>query len=142
MHVVWGAVVALLSLIAWGGQTVSWLAPRRAHPLADTGTRSEPAYWIGIRGEAPLDAVTLWTMMVAGVLLILGIGAWAYFGLVGGGMYVYFAGRGLLDHVVAERGGVPANQRRDHTIGYLMLVTWAVMGLAMIVAAMVALSTT
>lgn len=34
-------------------------------------------------------------MVVAGVLLILNNGVWAYFGLVGGGMYVYFAGRAI-----------------------------------------------
>ena len=48
-----------------------------------------------MRGEAIWDSVTLWTLPLAGVLLLLNNPLWVYFGLVGGGMYLYFAGRGL-----------------------------------------------
>jgi len=48
----------------------------------------EAVYWADIRGEAAWDALILWVMTVAGVLLVIDADAWAYFGLVGGGMYL------------------------------------------------------
>ncbi len=141
MRIVWGIVVVVLSLVAWGGQFVSWLAPRTAQKLSLTEAEDsvEPVYFADIRGEAPLDAITLWTMVVAGVLLILNVDAWAYFGLVGGGMYVYFAGRGLFTRVAIQRHGFKVGEERNVRIAYTMLAVWAAMGLITIAAAVIAL---
>ena len=142
MHIVWGVVVVSLSLLAWGGQTLAWLAPRAATRWALTEAEDtvEPSYFADIRGEAPLDAITLWTMLVAGVLLIVGVDGWAYFGLVGGGMHVYFAGRGLFTRLAMERQGFRIGLARNVKLGYFMLAVWGVMGLITIAAAVIALS--
>ena len=143
MHVLWGLVVVALSLLAWGGQAVSWLAPDSAVKLTlmEAEENVEPTYWADIRGEVLWDSLSLWTMLAAGILLMLDQPAWAYFGLVGGGMYVYFAGRGIVTRrSLTLRGfriGAPANVR----IGYTFLAIWGVMGLITIVAAIVALPT-
>jgi len=143
MHVLWGLVVLGLSLLGWGGQTISWLRPDTAVRLSlvEAEEDVEPSYWADIRGEARWDAATLWTMVAAGVLLIVDQPAWAYLGLVGGGMYVYFAGRGIVTRrEMARRGfriGAPANVR----IGYVFLAIWGVMGSITIVAAIFALPT-
>jgi hypothetical protein len=143
MGVVWGWVVLALSLLGWGGQTLSWLAPATANRLTlmEGEADVEPSYWADIRGEAVWDALTLWTMLVAGALLIAGVDAWAYFGLVGGGMYVYFAGRGIFTRLAMQnrgfRVGAPANVK----VGYAFLGVWGVMGLITIAAAVVALPT-
>jgi hypothetical protein len=141
MHVVWGIVVVALSLLAWGGQFVSWLAPDLAARLSlmEEEDTVEPTYWADIRGEAPLDAVTLWTMVVAGVLLILNVSAWAYFGLVGGGMYVYFAGRGVFTRIALRRRGFRVGAPQNLKLGYIMLAVWGLMGLITIAAAVIAL---
>ena len=85
-----------LSLLAWGGQTISWLNPDLGvkWSLMEAEEDVEPTYWADIRGEVVWDGFTLWTMVVAGIFLIIDNSAWPYFGLVGGGMFVYFAGRG------------------------------------------------
>jgi hypothetical protein len=136
MHIVWGIVVAVLSLVAWGGQTVTWLKARLGRRPAPSQPQGgvEMAHLLGIRGEAPFDTVTLWTMVVAGVLLVVDNGAWAYFGLVGGGMYVYFAGRALFTSVAGHR-----ESQSTTSLGYALLVVWAIMGLITIAAAVVAL---
>ena len=143
MQTLWGIVVVLLSLVAWGGQFVSWLAPRTAERLSliEAEETVEPAYLADIRGEAPLDAITLWTMVVAGVLMILDVGAWAYFGLVGGGMYVYFAGRGVFTRIAMQRHGFRVGAERNVRIAYIMLAIWGVMGLITIAASVIALPT-
>ena len=143
MNVFWGIVVVALSLLAWGGQTVSWIAPDLAARLGlmEPEDSVEPTYWADIRGEAPLDFITLWTMVVAGVLLILDNSAWAYFGLVGGGMYVYFAGRGIFTRVAMQHRGFRVGNPLNLKIGYAFLVVWGLMGLIVIAAAVFALPT-
>lgn len=141
MHAFWGVVVLALSLLAWGGQILSWLAPERAVRLGlmEPQDRVEPTYWADIRGEAPFDFITLWTMVAAGVLLILDNSTWAYFGLVAGGMYVYFAGRGVFTRAAMQRRGFRIGSPVNLKLVYTMLVVWGLMGLIVIAASVVAL---
>jgi hypothetical protein len=80
-------------------------------------------------------------MVVAGVLMILDIQEWAYFGLVGGGMYIYFAGGAIFTRIAARRAGVPLGTLLNHKLRYTLLVLWALMGLITIAAAVVSLRT-
>ena len=98
MHLFWGVVLIVFTLlVCWLGQTISALSPRLAVKLGLTERESDvdPAFYADIRGEAIWDTVILWTLPVTGILLILNNALWAYFGLIGGGMYLYFAGRGI-----------------------------------------------
>ena len=141
MNTIWGVIVAALALLAWGGQTLSLFAPEAAAKLGlfELEGEVEPAFWADGRGEALWDTCTLWTMVVAGVLLITDVGAWAYFGLIGGGMYLYFGGRVIFTRVVMEgralRIGAPQNVR----LGYIFGVVWAAVAVVTIVAAIVSI---
>ena len=142
MAIAWGIVMVGLSLLCWGGQTIAWLAPEAAARwnLMEAEHDVEPAYWADIRGEAPWDALTLWTLVVAGTLLIVDNTAWAYFGLVGGGMYVYFAGRGILTRAAMRHRGLRIGAPKNVHVGFTMLAVWGLMGLITIVAAVAALA--
>lgn len=144
MHIIWGIVLVVVSLLAWVGQAIVWLAPDTGVKLtlSEPEDQVEPAYWADIRGEAPWDAVTLWTLVVAGVLLILDNPAWAYFGLVGGGAYVYFAGRGIFTRTAMQRRGFRIGAESNVKLGYTFLAIWGIMALITIIAAVVALPTT
>lgn len=143
MGVLWGVVVVLLSLLSWGGQALSWFSPATAvrWNVMEAEGDVEPTFWADVRGEAAWDTLTLWTMVVAGVLLIVDGAAWRYFGLVGGGMYLYFGGRGIFARVAMMRRnlriGAPANVR----LGLIFSAVWAVMALITIVAAITSLET-
>lgn len=141
MKLLWGLIVLSLSLLAWGSQFISWISPRSRPRFALTNAENptEPSYWVDIRGEAPFATVTLWTMVAAGALLIFDLDAWAYFGLVGGGMYVYFAGGAIFNRIAAQREGIPVGTHRKHRTAYAMLVAWGLMGLVTIAAAVVSL---
>ena len=141
MGILWGLVVVALSLLCWGGQVISWFAPATAVRLTlmEAEDSVEPVYFADIRGEALWDTLTLWTMVVAGVLLTLDVSAWAYFGLVGGGMYVYFAGRGIFTRRAMQQRGYRVGVAQNVKLGYLFLAAWGVMGCITIVAAVVAL---
>jgi len=142
MNIVWGLFVFALALLAWGGQTISWLAPNMAQALALTEREEdvEPTYWADGRGEAAWDFFTLWTVAVAGLLLALDAAAWPYFGLIGGAVYVYFAGRGVLTRLAMQRRGLRIGAPRNVRLGYGFLVVWGLMGLAIVVAAVMELS--
>ena len=143
LNVLAGAVITLLALLAWGGQAISWLAPDRAARwgLAEAEEDVEPTFWADIRGEAAWDAVSLWTLVAAGVLLIVDQPAWAYFGLVGGGMYLYFAGRGILTRIEMQRRGLRIGSPASVRTGMIALAVWGVTALVVIVAAVRALPT-
>ena len=141
MNVIWGIVVVALSLLAWAGQTLSLLAPSTAvrWNLMEAEDDVEPTFWADIRAEALWDTLTLWVMVVAGVLLIADGAAWPYFGLVGGGMYLYFGGRGISARVTMTRRGLRVGAPESVRVGVIFLATWTAMALITIVAAIVEL---
>jgi hypothetical protein len=132
----------VLSLLAWGGQVVSWRAPDLAVRLTlmEAEDDVDPVFWADLRGEAMWDAFTLWALVVAGGLLILDQSAWAYFGLVGGGAYLYFAGRGISARMALQSRGLRVGATASVKIGYVFLVVWGLMAMVTIAASVVALS--
>lgn len=138
----WGVVVVVLSSLAWGGQLLAWLAPATATRLGvmEAEDDIDPSFWADVRGEAVWDALTLWTMVVAGALLVVDADAWPYFGLAGGGMYLYFAGRGLLTRASLLRRGVPIGSPANVRSALSLLTVWGLMALVTIAAAAAELS--
>ena len=141
MNVIWGIVVVALSLLAWAGQTLAWFAPSTAvrWQLMEAEDDVEPTFWADIRAEALWDAMTLWVMVAAGVLLIADAAAWPYFGLVGGGMYLYFGGRGISARVTMARRGFRVGTPESLRTGVIFLAVWGAMALITIVVAIAAL---
>jgi hypothetical protein len=141
--IAWGTLLALLGLLAWVGQVISWVAPQTAVRLGlmESPDDVEPAYAADTRGEAAWDALALWTLPVAGVLLALDLDAWAYFGLVGGGMYLYFAGRGISTRRMLRSCGYRVGDETSVRIAYVTLSIWGIAAALTIGAAVVALST-
>lgn len=107
--------------------------------LNEKESNVDATFFVDTRGEAIWDAMSVWTLPVAGILLILNSPLWPYFGLVGGGMYLYFAGRGIAVHLLLQRGGIrigkPGALKLSH--GFLALyVLIAVVTIVMAVAAL------
>jgi len=64
---------------------------------------------------------------------------WAYFGLVGGGMYLYFAGRGILVRRVMQGRGKQIGSPETLRVAYTFLTLWGLAAVITIVMAIVAL---
>lgn len=130
MLTVWGIVMVVLGLIGWGGQVLSWVAPDTAvrWGLRESEDSVEPVFDADVQGEAAWDAVTLWTLAVAGGLLIADIDVWAHFGVVGGAFYVYFGGRGVLSRVAMLRRGFRVGSAANVRSAFLFLSVWMVAG--------------
>jgi hypothetical protein len=93
-----------------------------------------------MRGEAFWDAAILWTLPVAGVLLILTNPLWTYFGLVGGGMYLYFAGRGIVVRRVMQRRSIHIGMPESLKTIYSFLALWGLAAVITVIMAVVALN--
>jgi len=141
MNVLWGLVVTVLSLLSWGGQALSTFSPATAvrWKLVEPEDDVEPAFWADVRGEALWDTLTLWTMVVAGISLTTDQPVWAYFGLVGGGMYLYFGGRAILTRAAMVRRGLHIGTAQNLRLAFVFSAVWAGMAVVTIVAAIVAL---
>lgn len=139
MEVAWGIVLVLLGLVAWAGQTISLVVPETAARwgLTEAEEMVEPVYWADIRGEALWDSCTLWTLPAAGILLLSDARAWTYFGLVGGGIYIYFAGRGILTRLEQQRRGFRIGDPANVRLGLVMLGVWGLVGLITVITTLV-----
>jgi len=144
MQLIWGIVLIVLSLVCWGGQLISWLSPRTAERLTLTEVESDvdPAFYGDIRGEAAWDTLTLWTLLAAGVLLTVDRSEWAYFGLIGGAMYVYFAGRGIFTRLAIRNRGLRIGSPSNVTTAFVALSVWGLAGIVTVVMAATALPAT
>jgi hypothetical protein len=138
MEQFWGIVLVIFTLVmGWLMQVIVTVAPSLAAKWGFIEPKSEadPTFLIDAKGEAVWDSLSLWTLPVAGILLLLDSPYWAYFGLVGGGMYVYFAGRGIVVRRMMQNRGVKIGNPDTLKLFYAFLVMWGLIGVATIVLA-------
>jgi hypothetical protein len=142
MNLVWGVILIIISSIGYFGQLISafWPATAEKMGLTEPEADVDPTFHADARGEAYWDAVILWTLPVAGVLLLLNNPVWVYFGLVGGGMYLYFAGRGIVVRRVMQGRGIRTGKPDTLRMGYIFLILWGVAAIITIVLAIAGLS--
>ena len=100
----------------------------------------EPVYWADIGGEALWDLLTLWTLVAAAVLLLLDHNGWPCFGLWGGAVCLYSAGRGILTRLEMQRRGFRIGDPSTVRLGLIMLSVWGGVGVITIVASITSLT--
>ena len=142
MDFVWGVVIVALGLLAWLGQAISWFLPARAVALNLTEAEAsvDAVYWADGLGEQRWDTVTLWTLPLAGLLLLAGHEAWAWFGLAGGAMFLYFGGRGVFTRLELQRRGHRIGEPANVRLALVMCAIWGVVGFVTVLAAISSLN--
>jgi len=142
MHVIWGVVLTIISSLGWIGQMITAINPLLAARLGLTELESDvdPTFYADVRGEAFWDTAILWTLPAAGVLLLLDNPNWVYFGLIGGGMYLYFAGRGIVVRRTMQRNAIQIGSADTLKMGYIFLSIWGLTAIITIVMAIFAIS--
>ena len=140
MNIIWGAILTIFSLLGWIGQAITAFSPKVAVKLGVTEPESEvdPTFYVDVKGESVWDTMILWTLPVACILLMLNNSLWAYFGLVGGGMYLYFAGRGITVRLVMQRHGIRIGKPKTLAAIYVFLILWALIAVVTIIMAVAA----
>ena len=138
MHIIWAIFLTVVPGIAFIGQLFSLISPRRAANAGLTEREAEvdPAFYADVRGEALWDTLILWTLPTAGVLGLLNNGGWIWLCLVGGGMYVYFAGRGVLTRLSCRRRSIAIGSKKSVFTAIVFLTIWGLSGITAIVLAL------
>jgi len=141
MNIVWGVILFIISSIGYLGQVITAFWPEIATKLGLTEAEAgvDATFYADVRGEAYWDSAILWTLPVAGVLLVLNSPVWVYFGLVGGGMYLYFAGRGIVVRRMMQRRGIRIGTPETLKVIYSFLALWGLAAVITIVLAIAAL---
>lgn len=142
MNLIWGVILIVFTLIVcWMAQVINAFSPKLAVRLGVTESESDvdPTFFVDGRGEAIWDALILWTLPVAGILLIVNSPLWAYFGLVGGGMYLYFAGRIVVVRLVMQRRGIRIGNPKTVKLFNVVGIIWGLLGVVTIIMAVAAL---
>jgi hypothetical protein len=142
MDIIWGILLIVFGLIGWGGQVLSALTPRFAEKLGLIEPKADvdPAFYADVRGEARWDSITLWALPFSGLLIILNSPLWIYFGMIGGSMYLYFAGRAIFTRLELKRKGVRIGKPELLKTYYIFVSLWGLIGLATIIKAVKTLS--
>lgn len=137
MNLVWGIVLIVAGLICWLGQVIAVLSPKLAVRLGlvEPETDVEPVFACDTAAEAIWDSLVTWTLPVAGILLTLENPWWPYFGLVGGGIYLYFSGRGIIVRALMRRRGFRIGAQGYLITVYIFLVLWGLIAVVTILAA-------
>lgn len=142
MNLIWGAILILFTgILCWIGQVINASSPTIAARLGLTESESDvdPTYYVDGRGEAIWDALILWILPAAGLLLILNNPWWVYFGLVGGGMYLYFAGRMLVVRRAMLQRDIRIGKPDTVKLYNAVLILWGLIAVATIIMAVAAL---
>jgi hypothetical protein len=135
INTIWGVVLVIFTfLLCWLGQVIDATSPKLAVHLGLVAPESEldRTFYLDGRGETIWDALTLWTLLLVGILLLLEHPWWAFFGLIGGGMYMYFAGRGIIVRRIMQREGIKICNPHTLKTVYVGLSIWGVIGLVTI----------
>ena len=143
MNLIWGAILILFTgILCWIGQVINAFSPTLAARIGLTEPESDvdPTYYVDGRGEAIWDALILWTMPAAGLLLILNNPWWVYFGIVGGGMYLYFAGRMFVVRRAMLQRDIRIGKPETVKLFNAVLILWGLIAVATIIMAVAALS--
>lgn len=138
MHIIWAILLTVIPGIAFVGQLISLIAPQGAANAGLTERESEvdPAFYADVRGEALWDSFILWTLPTAGVLGLLNKDGWVWLCLIGGGIYVYFAGRGVLTRLSCQRRSIAIGSKKSVFTAIAFFAIWGLSGIAAIVLAL------
>jgi hypothetical protein len=143
MNLIWGTILVIFTLVlSWLAQVVNILLPPAMAAklgLNEPESDVDPTFFVDTRGEALWDALSIWPLPVAGILLLLNSPQWAYFGLVGGGMYLYLAGRGIVVRRLMQRRGIRIGSPGTLRAYYAFLILWGLIAVVTIVMAVAAL---
>jgi len=139
VDLIWGIFLTVLTLIGWLGQVIYAISPKLAARLGIGEAESDvdPVFYIDARGEAIWDALIIWTLPVAGILLMLSNPLWIYFALLGGGSYLYFSGRNLITRSMMQRHGIRIGTPNNIRAAYLFCTLWGLAAVITIVMALV-----
>ena len=142
MNLIWGIILFSITLKCWIGQVIIAYSPRVATKINIIEAESDldQTFFLDMRGSAIWDAISLWTLPFAGILLIFDNSLWTYFGLIGGGMYLYFVGRGIASQLLLQRYKIHIGRSKKLKVKLLVHALWGFVAIVTIIMAVMDLT--
>ena len=126
MKFIWGVFLFGVTLKVWVGQVIIAISPGVAEKLRiiESISKMDSCYFVTLRGEAFWNMFFLWILPVSGFFLIINYDSWLFFGLIGGVIYVYFAGHGILIRFFMQKNGIVIGSSNWVRFTYFLLFLW------------------
>lgn len=138
MLIVTGVIALVLGLMGWVGQAISVvnfpLAQRLG--LQEKSDETDPLFRRLELETARWDLLVLWTLPVAGALMLVDHSLWPYLALIAGGINVDTAGREAAKRHGLRSKGVKVGGEREGWIFLAYMWTVGVLGLWIIIYAL------
>jgi len=144
MRIALGLFFVCFGLFGWLGQLISGLHYSLAQRLSlqEKSEGTDPLFGVAERNAARWDSFVLWTLPVAGVLMLFNHPWWPYVALVAGGIHLDAGGRELAKSLSLNKGGVRIGAPKDWQIAKIFLSGLVLIGLVTIAYALWAISNT
>jgi hypothetical protein len=142
VDLIWGIILVSVTLKCWIGQIIIAFSPKVAAKIRiiEPGSNLDSTFYTEMRGAAIWDATNLWTLPIAGILLIINNSLWTYFGLVGGGMYLYFIGRTITYNLTLCRNEVNIGSSKKLKVKLMIFTLWGFVAIVTIIMAVMDLA--
>ena len=131
MLAVTGVIALMFGLLGYGGQLISSIDFQLAQRLGlqEKDEDTEPLYRRLELNTARWDLAVLWTLPVAGLLIILDHSWWPYLALISGGVFVDAGGREIAKLLGLRRQGVRVGGGSELRLALGFLTVMIVTGL-------------
>ncbi len=138
MRTMLGVVCIMFGGFGWVGQLISGINYPLAQRLGlqEKSQGTDALFRSAEINAARWDSFVLWTLMVAGILMLADNHWWPYVSLVAGGIYLDGAGREAAKYIGLRRAGVRIGDSRDLRIAAVFFLAMAGIALWVIVYAM------
>ena len=135
MRIALGIVALVVGSVGFIGQLVSAVDFRLAQTLGlqEKDEETDPLYRRLELNTARWDLFVLWTLPVAGALMLAGHAWWPVAALVAGGIHVDVGGRETAKLLGLRAGGVRVGSAREIRLGLTLLPLLTFVGLALVV---------
>jgi hypothetical protein len=138
MRIVLGVVCIVFGTFGWLGQMISAFNFPLAQKLGlqEKDDNTDEAFRHAELHSAKWDVYVLWTLILAGILMLLKDPWWPYVSLIAGGIYIDAAGREMAKFVSLKQSGVRIGSGRDVRIATFFFSLMALIGLWVLVYAL------
>lgn len=138
MQTIIGIAVIVVGLIAWVGQSLSFLVPTIAIKLGLCEPEEEmdqSLYIIETKAQGLSDMLLGWTLPLSGLLMIFDHKLWPILALIGGGTYIYFSAVIMLSRIFLKKRGKKVGRQSSENSAYVFGSIWILSAITMIVLA-------
>ena len=131
MQTVLGVVCILFGGFGWVGQLISGINYPLAQRLGlqEKSDGTDTLFRLAEINAARWDSFVLWTLVAAGILMLVNNSWWPYVSLVAGGIYLDGAGREAAKYISLTKGGVRIGSPKDLRIAAVFFCIMAAIAL-------------